>query len=135
MQNTYVLDTSALLAWIQSEPGSDYVAKHLEAACLLSTVNLVELTTKLVDENHTNADKIGQNLRTLGVHIEPLNEQQAIAAAMLRKVTRAKGLSLGDRVCLALAIEKQAIVLTADAAWTTLELPVKVINVRAPANT
>jgi PIN domain nuclease of toxin-antitoxin system len=48
----------------------------------------------------------------------PLTEAQARVAAELLTATRPYGLSLGDRVCLALAIERRAKVYTTDRIWT-----------------
>ena len=127
----YVLDTSALLAWIQGEPGGDYVASLLTQECKLSAVNLTELVTKLLDNNHTAPQNLGQQLRTLGIEICAFNEAQAISAGLLRKQTRAKGLSLGDRACLSLAMELQAVVLTGDKAWKELNLPIEIVDIRA----
>ena len=127
----YVLDASALLAWIQGEPGGDYVASLLTQDCKLSAVNLTELVTKLTDNNHTAPQNLGQQLRTLGIEICAFNEAQAISSGMLRKQTRAKGLSLGDRACLSLAMELQAVVLTSDKAWKELNLPIEIVDVRA----
>lgn len=127
----YVLDASALLAWIQGEPGGDYVASLLTQECKLSAVNLAELVTKLLDNNHTAPQNLGQQLRTLGIEICAFNEAQAIASGILRKQTRAKGLSLGDRACLSLAMELQAVVLTSDKVWKELNLPIEIVDIRA----
>lgn len=127
----YVLDASALLAWIQGEPGGDYVANLLTQECKLSAVNLAELVTKLLDNNHTAPQNLGQQLRTLGIEICAFNEAQAISAGLLRKQTRIKGLSLGDRACLSLAMELQAVVLTGDKAWKELNLPIEIVDIRA----
>jgi PIN domain nuclease of toxin-antitoxin system len=40
----------------------------------------------------------------------------------VRPPTKALGLSLGDRACLALAIERQAVALTADRVWQELDI-------------
>jgi ribonuclease VapC len=127
----YVLDTSALLAWIQGEPGGDYVASLLTQECKLSAVNLTELVAKLLDNNHSAPQNLGQQLRTLGIEICAFNEAQAISAGLLRKQTRAKGLSLGDRACLSLAMELQAVALTGDKAWKELNLPIDIVDIRA----
>ena len=126
----YVLDTSALLAWIQGEPGGDCVAGLLTQECKLSAVNLAELVTKLLNNNHSAPQNLGLQLRTLGTEICAFSEAQAISAGLLRKQTRNKGLSLGDRACLSLAMELQAVVLTGDKAWKELNLPIEIVDIR-----
>lgn len=49
----------------------------------------------------------------------------------LRPATRTLGLSLGDRACLALAIELGAELYTTDAALARAEVAIAVTNVRA----
>ncbi|MDP2284652.1 MAG: type II toxin-antitoxin system VapC family toxin [Pseudohongiella sp.] len=127
---TYVLDTSALLAWMQNEPGSDALSDYLTSSCYLSTVNLAELVSKLVDLNHAGPEKIAGQLRAMGLQIVSFDETQALLSGSLRTVTRARGLSLGDRACLALAQHLNAEVVTADNAWTRLELPLTITNIR-----
>ncbi|WP_236627700.1 hypothetical protein [Caulobacter sp. B11] len=43
---------------------------------------------------------------------------------------RHRGLSLGDRACLALAMREKLPVMTADRAWSDLDLPVEVVLIR-----
>ncbi|NJR48498.1 MAG: type II toxin-antitoxin system VapC family toxin [Leptolyngbyaceae cyanobacterium CSU_1_3] len=50
------------------------------------------------------------------------DESQAFVAEMPRPETRELGLSLGDRACLALAIQRNLPVLTADQIWSNLNL-------------
>lgn len=50
------------------------------------------------------------------------DQEQALLAANLRKHTKAHGLSLGDRACLALAKSLQATVLTADKVWSKINI-------------
>jgi PIN domain nuclease of toxin-antitoxin system len=64
------------------------------------------------------------------VTVEPFTTADAIEAARLRPLTRAAGLSLGDRACLALARRQRAVALTADSAWATLPLDVDVRPIR-----
>ena len=51
-------------------------------------------------------------------------------AAELIHVTQPYGLSLGDRACLALAIERKAKVYTADRCWKNLSLGIEVEVIR-----
>ena len=44
--------------------------------------------------------------------------------------TRPLGLSLGDRACLALAIQRKAVVYTTDAAWKNLNLGIEIKVIR-----
>ena len=56
--------------------------------------------------------------------------EQALASAELRPATRAAGLSLGDRACLALARSRKATALTADRAWNRAELDIEIEFIR-----
>ena len=60
----------------------------------------------------------------------PFDEVQARLAGELVAQTRPYGLSLGDRACLALAIQRKATVYTTDAAWKKLNLPIEVEVIR-----
>lgn len=123
-----VLDASALLAVLDDEPGSDVVASVLTHA-LMTTVNLAEVLTKLGERGVPEAQSFdaieGLNLRLVDVDV-PL----ARASARLRAGTRRAGLSLGDRVCLALAEQRRAPVLTADRAWAKLGLSLDIRVIR-----
>jgi len=54
----------------------------------------------------------------------------ALIAARLRPLTRHLGLSLGDRICLALAIERQCPALTADRNWANLKIGIPIQLIR-----
>jgi PIN domain nuclease of toxin-antitoxin system len=51
-------------------------------------------------------------------------------AGLLRAGTRGKGLSLGDRYCLALAASRNAVAVTADRAWANLDIGLSIEMVR-----
>lgn len=124
----YVLDASAVLAAFFDEPGADMVAERMVGASL-SAVNYHEVVAKLVDRG-APADQIIDIMAQLDVEVVPADREQATAAGLLRKETRAVGLSLGDRSCLALAKLRGAIALTADRAWSDLDLEIAVEVVR-----
>ena len=120
----YVLDASAILAAFFNEPGADHVADRMSGA-LLSTVNYAEVVGKLVDRG-TPTDQILEVMAQLDLDVVPVDRDQATSAGLLRAQTRAAGLSLADRACLALAISRNGIALTTDRAWTELDLEVTV---------
>lgn len=69
---------------------------------------------------------------SLGVEVLAFDGDAAGEAANLRLATRAAGLSLGDRACLALARQLDLPAVTADRLWEGLELtnPVAVVVIR-----
>jgi ribonuclease VapC len=120
----YVLDASALLAAMLGERGAQAVEAHFSDACI-STVNLSEVVAKLV-ERGVPAESIQESLSDLDLDVRDFDTAQALRAGVLRNATRVRGLSLGDRACLALAGELKAIALTTDAAWTEIDLGIAV---------
>jgi PIN domain nuclease of toxin-antitoxin system len=117
--NEAVLDSSAVLALLFNEPGADAVKSALPGA-LLSTVNLVEVITKL-REKGLPADAARAATEILGAEIIDFDTEQACLTGDLRSSTRSAGLSLGDRACLALARLRNLPAITADTAWATLQ--------------
>lgn len=115
----WVLDSSAVLALMQKEPGHEKVAELFADSCL-STVNLAEVLSKLA-ENDTVREGDIENFKQLSLEIVEFDTAQARKVAELRPLTRHLGLSLGDRCCLALAILRGATALTADRAWKDLD--------------
>jgi ribonuclease VapC len=123
-----VLDASALLALIHGEAGAERVKAALPAA-MLGSVNLAEVVTKLV-ERRMRRDDIAEVLLELDLDLHPFDEALAFETGVLRANTGHRGLSLGDRACLALARRLGARVLTADRAWQGLDLGVPVEMLR-----
>lgn len=123
-----VLDTSAVLAWLRDEPGAKEVYPLL-AEATMSAANWSETWQKL-HQHGVDADRATSRLRALGVQVEPLTEADAVTAASLWSRTRAAGLSLGDRCCLALGARLGLTAVTADTAWADLHLesPVQIIR-------
>lgn len=123
-----VLDASAVLALLQSEPGWDRVATEIGAASM-SAVNAVEVMTRLVDR--CAPDPTVRAARALVERLSvPFDHRQAMRAAELRRVTRPLGLSLADRCCLALAMTESLPILTADRAWANLDIGLEIRVVR-----
>jgi ribonuclease VapC len=124
----YVFDSSVVLAIIGNEIGGEEFAEFASSA-FISTVNYIEVISKLVDRGLAES-MINQTLADLNLAIVNLDESQAAYAGFLRTKTRAKGLSLGDRACLALAHSTGRTALTADRAWTDLDIGVPIELIR-----
>lgn len=122
------LDASALLALLFAEPGHQEV-EAVYGECCLSAVNLSEVVGRFVRDGH-NPKQVFDALVASGLEIVPCLGEDAVLAAGLCAATRAAGLSLGDRACLALALARGIPVLTADRAWRGLDLPVSVRLIR-----
>lgn len=118
----YVIDASALLCLLLSEPGARRVADALEnRTCLISAINLSEVIAKL-DEAGVPAAELEGLASRLHLQVEPFDERQALGCGLLRRKTQSLGLSLGDRACLAVAEQHGAVALTADRAWSKARL-------------
>jgi ribonuclease VapC len=128
LDSPIVLDSSAVLAVLYREPGGDKVVDLMEGA-LLSTTNLIEVHTKLLLDGVPEAS--AQTLiHRLRCEFCPLGQDQAQIASEMIWETRRYGLSLGDRACLALAIQRKATVYTADRSWMQLSLGIKIEAIR-----
>ena len=117
-----VLDASALLALLGDEPGADVVAEAIREPSALSIVNVAEVLSKLAERGADPGEALARLEEVAeALEIHPLDRADAIAIADLRGPTRALGLSMGDRACLALALRLEMPALTADRGWSRLE--------------
>jgi ribonuclease VapC len=123
-----VLDASAILAVLFSETGCDALVPLLDGA-LASAVNLAEVHAVLVRRG-VDADVAWRQLEALGCEFSPMDAEQARVAGELAGRRGAGELSLGDRACLALAIQRKATVYTTIAAWKKLALGIEVEVIR-----
>lgn len=123
-----VADASAILALVFVERGRDHVAVTLPGAAI-SAVNLAEVMSKMLDKGLSPEQVRGQ-LNDLSLIVVDFDQDLALRTARLRAATRHRGLSLGDRACLALAIREKLPVITADTAWSDLDLGVEVVLIR-----
>lgn len=113
-----VLDSSVILAAILGERGGDLVFDRIEEA-IVGSVNVAELYSYAAIKDFPT-DTIDAFFSDTGVEIVPFSLDHAVAAGGLAAVTRKAGLSLGDRSCLALAVGRDAEVLTADRVWAAV---------------
>lgn len=134
MLPTSILDASALLAYLQGEPGATVVANALTQGSIISAVNWAETLSKLAERGQ-DPDSVTdlltyQGLLNNALMIAPFDANLAQVTAKLRPLTQISGLSLGDRACLALGIQTQLPVLTSDQAWNGLNIGVVVQLIR-----
>ena len=115
-----VLDASAVLALIREEPGADRVAPYIGSAAI-SAVNLQEVVNDLLLSGLDEAT-IRELLEELRLDVRSHDVAAAYAAAALHAQTRQYGRGLGDRSCLALAVQLDVPALTADREWKKLKI-------------
>ena len=126
--NKCVLDASAILALLNNESGAGMVQELLPVA-IVSAVNFAEVVTRLsllgMPEN-----EIHEALGILGLAIIPFDEDLSYQTGSLVIVTKQHGLSLGDRACLALALQTGYSAVTSDRVWQDLNIEVDVKVIR-----
>jgi PIN domain nuclease of toxin-antitoxin system len=123
----HVLDASAILAFLHREPGWDLTAMHLTVS-VVSTVNWCEVLQKALSRGVSQTSV--RRIENVGLELVDFTPVHAALAADLWVATRSAGLSLADRACLALGIERQLPVLTADRRWSELGLNVEIVLLR-----
>ena len=128
IEHGYLLDASAALAVIFGEPGADRVLA-LSNDPRICSVNLAEVIAKQHDRS-VSARNIALNVIDLGAEVVPFDARMALRSGELRPLTRAFGLSLGDRACLAAAQVMSLTVVTADRAWSNLDIGIKIEVIR-----
>lgn len=125
-----VLDASALLSLVNRETGWEIVARQVvDQDATISAVNYAEVLQKAARLN-IPAEEIDAQLDTLGVTVSPFSRLDARLAASFYR--HRSGLSLADRVCLALARSVNSPAYTADRLWERWagELGVHVVVIR-----
>jgi PIN domain nuclease of toxin-antitoxin system len=114
-----VLVASALLALLNREPGHEEIAQVIPEAAI-SAVHLSKVAAKLAD-NDMPGEAIRETLEGLALEIHDFGQELAFQAGLLGPPTRSRGLSPGDRACLALGQRLNLPVLTTDRAWEEFE--------------
>jgi ribonuclease VapC len=96
-----VLDASALLAFINDEPGGEQVAGVIGDA-IMSAVNFAEVVTKLIRSGVTL--ELVLSLPAIAeLEVVAFDRGLAKETGMFAARPGARALSLGDRACIALA--------------------------------
>jgi ribonuclease VapC len=128
---TAVVDASVVLAWLQDEPGSDEAERFLVEG-VIGAANWSEVQQK-ARQHGAQADLVGRLLMSFGLSVADVTREDAEEAASLWLA--GQGLSLADRLCLALGLRLGAEVVTLDTAWLEVRPgpPVRVIPRRGAA--
>lgn len=111
-----VLDASAILAFLKGEAGAASVAERLDGA-VCGAANWSEVAQK-VRQSGADWPLARELLLSYGLHVEAVTEEDGEVAATMW--SPGAGLSLGDRLCLALGARLNRDVLTTDSAWDGL---------------
>ena len=123
-----------MLAYLHGEVGADQVEEALLSGTVMSAVNWAEVLSKL-GELGADPASVAKRLEREGlvggsIEIINLTAADAVEIAGLQAITRRRGLSLGDRACLALGLRLKLPVITADRTWLGLRLAVPVKTIR-----
>jgi PIN domain nuclease of toxin-antitoxin system len=106
-----VVDASVVLAWLQDEPGSDEAEPMLMEG-VIGAANWSEVLQECRGRG-IPADVVARLLASFGLHVEPVVREDGEQAAALPGT----GLSLADRLCLALGLRLGSTVATIDGSW------------------
>ena len=123
-----VLDSSAVLAVLLGEPGAERVVDTFENG-VISAASLAEILTKAVQkgfELHGAYDEV----MAFGLEIRPVDEAQAYLAAEISKAPRQLNLSLGDTLCIALAMTLRVELLTGDTGMSLYDAGIPITKFR-----
>lgn len=125
-----VLDASALLALLNQESGWQLVADHVVSQdTTISALNYAEVLQKAAS-HRVAVEEIDAQMDVVGITVSPFGRLDARLAASLYR--HRSGLSLADRVCMALARSIASPACTADRLWAdwAQEFDVQVILIR-----
>ncbi|MGE3979227.1 MAG: type II toxin-antitoxin system VapC family toxin, partial [Nitrospira sp.] len=119
-----VIDASAMLAFVNREPGCDVVRGYLRGS-VMSAVNYAEVLQKLVERSYeqTMLNDVISNLR---IEIVPFDRMLAEQVARLYPVAH-KGVSLADRACMSLGLAGKLPIVTDDYEWEELGLGMELV--------
>jgi PIN domain nuclease of toxin-antitoxin system len=111
-----VFDASAMLTFLQGERGAGQVEEALRDGGACGAANWSEVAQK-IRAHGRNWDLSQALLASYGVRVEAVTATDAEWAA--QRWTPGEGLSLADRLCMALGERLEADIWTADQAWGT----------------
>lgn len=128
-----MLDASAVMALLHDEEGSSAVVEAIAAGTTISVVNWAEVLSKVAGEGD-DPEQVANRLSVTGeevvIWIEALTAADCMEVGRMRPVTKAQGLSLADRACLALAERLDVPALTTDREWANVDVAAEVQLIR-----
>ena len=125
------IDSSALMAWFQNEPGDELTQTQLDFGGMIAAPNLTEVIGKLVSSGVAPINEVQRDVLALGLEVIPMDQEIALAAAFFYARRHPYDLSLGDCVCIAVAETLGVEILTAEQSWAKIpDLRVKVRLIR-----
>ena len=117
-----VFDSSAVLAFLLAEPGVERLRLEIPHGAI-SAVNAAEVLAVLARKGVPVADAQLALVKT-GLTVVGFGIGEALKTAqMLTPAFREKGISLGDRACMALALVEGLPAVTAERCWAALGVP------------
>lgn len=114
-----VLDSSAVLAVLLGERGADNVVARFPEA-VISAASLAEILSK-VERKGISSEAAYGHVVSFGIGIHPVEVIHARIAGRIALAPRELDLSLGDRLCIALAITLDAELITSDGRMARFE--------------
>lgn len=125
MKKRRLLDSFAVLAWMQDEPGADKVeallleARRADVPLLLTVVNLGEVYYRIARQHgHPQAEGIVRQLHALPIAFCACDEQLSLAAARIKADFP---IAYADAVAAAAAQREEATVVTGDPEFKKIE--------------
>jgi len=120
LKNKVLFDSSALLTLIQQENGYEEL-ENVVANAVISSVNLSEVISVL-SRSMVPKEKIEEIITSSITDVIPFAREEAMLSGELINQTKAFGLSLGDRACIATGILYNLKVYTTNQIWRKLKL-------------
>lgn len=120
-----LFDASALLAWGYGEPGAELVEGLIPGAAIAAP-NMAEVALKLT-ERGVDAVAVTDELVSAGLQVVPFEARHVNRVSELRRLdvrarkrTPRRPCSLADLCCLAVGLEDDYEIITADRSWTEI---------------
>lgn len=121
------------MALLHDEEGAPVVVEAIAAGATISAVNWAEVLSNVAADGDDPGAVVGR-LSVTGeeavIWVEALTAADCMEVARLRPITKARGLSLADRACLALADRLGVPALTTDREWTKADVAAEVRLIR-----